>query len=116
MGYFILIYIFIYRNRVASWCILTRVLVKQEKTTTKQKERQQEEEEKRTTIKQKERQQEEEEMEVIITRSSRDCERTFSYIGPVSVTWNSLPFTVRHAQTLPSFKSQLKTYLFCQSK
>ena len=40
-------------------------------------------------------------------------QRAFSYIGPV--TWNSLPFAVRHAQTLPSFKSQLKTYLFCQS-
>ena len=41
-------------------------------------------------------------------------QHTFSYIGPV--TWNSLPFAVHHAQTLPSFKSQLKTGLFCQSK
>ena len=41
-------------------------------------------------------------------------QRAFSCIGPV--TWDSLPFAVRHAQTLPSFKSQLKTYLFCQSK
>ena len=28
---------------------------------------------------------------------------TFSYIGPV--TWNSLAFAIRHAQTLPSFNS-----------
>ena len=41
-------------------------------------------------------------------------QRACSYIGPV--TWNSLPFAVRHAQTLPSFNSQLKTYIFCQSK
>ena len=40
-------------------------------------------------------------------------QRAFSYIGPV--TRNSLPFAVRHSQTLPSFKSQLKTR-FCQSK
>ena len=31
-------------------------------------------------------------------RSSRDS--TFSYVGPA--TWSSLPFAVRHAQTLPS--------------
>ena len=39
---------------------------------------------------------------------------SLSVISPV--TWNSLPFAVRHAQTIPSFKSQLKTDLFCQSK
>ena len=36
--------------------------------------------------------------------------RTFSYIGPV--TWNSLPKPLRDAPSLPSFKSNLKTFLF----
>ena len=35
---------------------------------------------------------------------------TFSFTGPS--VWNNLPFDVRHAQTLSSFKSQLKTRLF----
>ena len=34
-------------------------------------------------------------------------QHAFCYIGPI--TWNSLPFAVHHAQTLRSFKSQLKT-------
>ena len=34
----------------------------------------------------------------------------FSFIG-LSV-WNNLPFSVRHAQTLSAFKSQLSTHLF----
>ena len=34
----------------------------------------------------------------------------FPFIGPS--IWNNLPFPVRHSQTLSSFKSQLKTYLF----
>ena len=34
----------------------------------------------------------------------------FQYIGPV--IWNSLPFSVRHATSLSSFKSKLKTHLF----
>ena len=38
-------------------------------------------------------------------------ERSFQYIGPV--IWNSLSFSVRHATTLSSFKSKLKTHLFC---
>ena len=37
-------------------------------------------------------------------------DRSFQYIGPV--TWNSLPFSVRHATSLSSFKSKLKTHLF----
>ena len=37
-------------------------------------------------------------------------ERSFQYIGPV--IWNSLSFSVRHATSLSSFKSKLKTYLF----
>ena len=36
-------------------------------------------------------------------------ERSFQYIGPV--IWNSLSFSVRHATTLSSFKSKLKTHL-----
>ena len=35
----------------------------------------------------------------------------FSSIGPS--VWNILPFCVRHAQTLSSFKSQLKTHFLC---
>ena len=37
-------------------------------------------------------------------------ERSFQYIGPV--IWNSLSFSVRHATSLSSFKSKLKTHLF----
>ena len=35
---------------------------------------------------------------------------SFSYIGPV--TWNSLPKPLRDTPSLPSFKSNLKTFLF----
>jgi hypothetical protein len=38
--------------------------------------------------------------------------RAFSYSAVK--TWNSLPYSVRHSQTLPSFKTMLKTYLFKQ--
>ena len=37
-------------------------------------------------------------------------ERSFQFIGPV--IWNSLSFSVRHATSLSSFKSKLKTHLF----
>ena len=37
-------------------------------------------------------------------------ERSFQYIG--LVIWNSLSFSVRHATSLSSFKSKLKTHLF----
>ena len=37
-------------------------------------------------------------------------ERSFQYNRPV--IWNSLPFSVRHAMSLSSFKSKLKTHLF----
>ena len=37
-------------------------------------------------------------------------QRAFSYFGPV--TWNQLPYSIRHAPSLPAFKSQLKTHLF----
>ena len=40
-------------------------------------------------------------------------QRAFSFIGPS--IWNNLPFSVRHAQTLSAFKSQLKTDLFSDS-
>ena len=40
-------------------------------------------------------------------------QRSFSYQGPV--TWNNLPFSIRHTQTYSSFKSQLKTQLFSQT-
>jgi hypothetical protein len=37
-------------------------------------------------------------------------ERTFSFCA--ATQWNSLPFDIRHAETLPSFKRALKTHLF----
>ena len=40
-------------------------------------------------------------------------QRSFSYQGPV--TWNNLPFSIRHTQTCSSFKSQLKPHLFSQT-
>ena len=39
-------------------------------------------------------------------------ERAFSFYGPK--IWNSLPFHIRHAETITSFKSRLKTFLFSQ--
>ena len=44
-----------------------------------------------------------------ITRTSIG-DGSFSVCGPS--TWNSLPFNVRHSDTLSKFKSSLKTYLF----
>ena len=35
-----------------------------------------------------------------------------TFVGPV--VWNNLPFSVRHAPTLSSFKSRLKTHLFSE--
>eukprot|EP00745_Piridium_sociabile_P020377 TRINITY_DN313_c0_g1_i4.p1 TRINITY_DN313_c0_g1~~TRINITY_DN313_c0_g1_i4.p1 ORF type:complete len:508 (-),score=73.27 TRINITY_DN313_c0_g1_i4:117-1640(-) len=43
-------------------------------------------------------------------RKKHQGQRAFSYIGPV--IWNKLPFSVRHSQSLSSFKSALKTHLF----
>ena len=43
-------------------------------------------------------------------RKRFQAQRAFSFIGPS--IWNNLPFSVRHAQTLSAFKSQLKTHLF----
>ena len=37
-------------------------------------------------------------------------QRAFSYAGPAF--WNSLPYSVRHSQTLAQFKTNLKTHLF----
>ena len=37
-------------------------------------------------------------------------QRAFSHLGPV--TWNKLPYSVRHAQTQSQFKTQLKTVQF----
>ena len=37
-------------------------------------------------------------------------ERSFSFCAPE--VWNSLPFEVRHKDSVASFKSALKTYLF----
>ena len=40
-------------------------------------------------------------------------QRSSSCQGPV--TWNKLPFSIRHTQTYSSFKSQLKNHLFSQT-
>ena len=45
-----------------------------------------------------------------IRRKKFQGQRAISYIGPV--IWDRLPFSVRQAQTLSSFKSQLKIHLF----
>ena len=37
-------------------------------------------------------------------------QRAFSHLGPV--TWNKLPYSVRHTQTQSQFKTQLRTTLF----
>ena len=49
-------------------------------------------------------------LRVPIRRKITQGQRAFSYYGPV--VWNTLPFHIRHAQTLASFKSLLKTFLF----
>ena len=38
--------------------------------------------------------------------------RTFSHFGPH--IWSKFPEDIRHSATLPSFKSQLKTFLFSE--
>ena len=40
-------------------------------------------------------------------------QRTFSFQAPI--TWNKLPSMLRHANSIESFKSALKTHLFLQS-
>ena len=45
-------------------------------------------------------------------RSKMYGERSFSHSAPK--IWNSLPFNLRHALTITSFKRQLKTHLFNQ--
>ena len=46
------------------------------------------------------------------TKTSSYGRRSFTYAAPS--LWNSLPKSVRHAQTLASFKRSLKTYLFTE--
>ena len=38
--------------------------------------------------------------------------RSFSYMAPT--LWNALPLSIRSAPELDTFKSKLKTHLFCQ--
>ena len=47
---------------------------------------------------------------ILIRHKQFQGQHAFFDTGPV--IWNSLPFSVCHAQTLSSFKSQLKTQLF----
>jgi len=50
-------------------------------------------------------------LDYIVPRTSTKCgDRAFSVAGPT--VWNSLPESVRSAETLASFKRKLKTYLF----
>jgi hypothetical protein len=46
-------------------------------------------------------------------RTKSSGQRSFSYQAPT--TWNQLPVSVRHASSVSSFKSSLKTYLFSQT-
>jgi hypothetical protein len=52
---------------------------------------------------------------LIVPRISKSTKggRSFSYLAPK--LWNSLPNTVREADTLTQFKSRLKTHLFSQA-
>ena len=47
------------------------------------------------------------------TRLDTYGNRAFSVVGPV--LWNELPHDIMCAETLSSFKSQLKKHLFCQA-
>ena len=50
-------------------------------------------------------------MYIIVPRTrTKFGDRAFSVAGPI--VWNSLPESVRSAETLASFKRKLKTYLF----
>ena len=46
----------------------------------------------------------------------RKCHGHGAFLHSAPVSWNSLSLYVRHCQTLPSFKSQLKTPLFKASR
>ena len=52
-------------------------------------------------------------VKIALIKKKYSGQRSFSYQGPV--TWNNLPFSIRHTQTYSSFKSQLKTHLFSQT-
>ena len=52
-------------------------------------------------------------LKIPLFKTKYSCQRSFSYQGPV--TWNNLPFSIRHTQTYSSFKSQLKPHLFSQA-
>ena len=52
-------------------------------------------------------------LKIPLLKKKYSGQRSFSYQGPV--TWNNLPFSIRHTQTYSSFKSQLKTHLFSQT-
>ena len=52
-------------------------------------------------------------LKILLFKKKYSGQRSFSYQGPV--TWNNLPFSIRHTQTYSSFKSQLKTHLFSQT-
>ena len=42
---------------------------------------------------------------------TKSCgQRSFTYLAPT--TWNNLPASLRHAESVTSFKSSLKTHLF----
>jgi len=50
-------------------------------------------------------------LDYIVPRTiTKFVDRAFSVAGPT--VWNSLPESVRSAETLASFKRKLKTYLF----
>ena len=47
---------------------------------------------------------------IVPSMKTVNSDRRFSVAGPR--IWNSLPMTVKDAETLDTFKSRLKTYLF----
>ena len=52
-------------------------------------------------------------MKIPLFKKKYSGQRSFSYQG--LVTWNNLPFSIRHTQTYSSFKLQLKTHLSSQT-
>ena len=46
-------------------------------------------------------------------RTKSSGHRSFSYQAPT--TWNKLPTSIRHASSVSSFKSSLKTFLFLKT-
>ena len=52
-------------------------------------------------------------LDTVIMNMKTQGERSLTFQGPL--IWNSLPYNIRHAPSVSSFKSRLKTHLFKQA-